>query len=154
MLHPLHLEVRREQVASRAAADNLVRAAQTNDVELLYAALPVLQFDCWNGWKRALTKAKTCSVHPDFRLTFLALWEEQGDTLRSSINDDLVLINLLRLFLPPYTGPSVELYRGETAWNRRKRTYGPSWSADREAATCYATLTAVTLRSPTVQTAP
>ena len=37
MLHPLHPKVRRVQVASRAAADNLVRAAQTNDVELRYS---------------------------------------------------------------------------------------------------------------------
>ena len=31
--------------------------------------------------------------------------------------------------LPAYTGPALTLYRGDSAWNRKRRTYGPSWSA-------------------------
>lgn len=136
---PLHPEVKREQAAVRDAINSFIRAAETNNAKLLFKSLQSLEYNPWNGWKRLLTKAKTCSVHPDFRSTFLALWEELGDSLRDRIDDDPVLFDLLWLVLPPYTGPSIELFRGESAWNRRRRTYGPAWSADRAAATCFAT---------------
>ena len=55
-----------------------------------------------------------------------AVVELGGDALRSKINNDLLLLDLLREFLPTYTGPTLELFRGETAWNRRRRTQGMS----------------------------
>jgi hypothetical protein len=36
----------------------------------------------------------------------------------------------------------LSLFRGESAWNRRRRTYGMSWSNDREVASCFAEDTA------------
>jgi hypothetical protein len=54
------------------------------------------------------------------------------------VNDDLVLFDVLRRFLPPYTGPAVELFRDDTMVNHLQQTYGMSWSADRSAAVSYA----------------
>ena len=134
---PFAEQLRKERRAAKAAADTLICAAETNDIEKFAEALEALEYNS-DGWKRVLRKAKTCKIHPDFRSTFLTLWEHAGDTLRSKINNDLLLLDLLREFLPAYTGPALELFRGETAWNRRRRTYGMAWSADREAAACFA----------------
>jgi hypothetical protein len=38
------------------------------------------------------------------------------------------------LLLPPYKGGPLRLYRGDSADNRRRRTYGLSWTQDREVA--------------------
>jgi hypothetical protein len=63
------------------------------------------------------------------RFVLLHTWRWHGDHLRSEVNDDLVLTAALRVLLPRYTGPGLTLYRGDSALNRRRRTYGLSWSA-------------------------
>ena len=35
----------------------------------------------------------------------------------------------MRVLLPPYTGPELTLYRGDSLWNRHRRSYGLAWSA-------------------------
>jgi hypothetical protein len=62
-----------------------------------------------------------------------------GDSLRQEVGDDLILCDALRVLLPPYKGPApLRVYRGEQAFNRKRRTYGLSWSRDREVATSFA----------------
>ena len=61
-----------------------------------------------------------------------------GDHVRQDVNNDLALADALRVLLPPHLGPAVTLYRGESAWNRRRRKYGLSWSATAEVARQYA----------------
>jgi hypothetical protein len=138
-LKPMHevrgFERREERRAMKVAAANFIRAAETNDPYLAAASLEH-GAACIGFWKQVLRQG--CTVHPDLRPSFLRHWEESGDSLRSTLDDDLLLLDLLRLLLPPYVGPAVELFRGETAWNRRRRTYGQAWSASREAATCFA----------------
>jgi len=45
----------------------------------------------------------------------------------------------LRSLLPRYAGPTLTLYRGDGARNRRRRTYGLSWSTNRDTARGHAT---------------
>jgi hypothetical protein len=121
----LFADEREKRRAARTAAANFIRAAVTNDIKLLAESLNILApfgNSRRNGLKRMLRQEFT--VHPALRPVFLEMYEERGDQLRSAFDDDLVLLDLLHRFLPPYSGPSVELYRGETAWNRRRRTYG------------------------------
>ena len=61
-----------------------------------------------------------------------------GDGWRSKVNDDLLVVDVLRCLLPPYKGPGLTLYRGDSAFNRRRRTYGMSWSASRSVAADFA----------------
>ncbi|MFZ0848223.1 MAG: hypothetical protein WAO08_03330 [Hyphomicrobiaceae bacterium] len=63
------------------------------------------------------------------RTSFLLLWNwlQWGDRLRGEVSNGRVL-------LPKYRGPAMTLFRGETMWNRRHRTYGMSWSTDVEVA--------------------
>jgi hypothetical protein len=53
------------------------------------------------------------------------------------VNDDLVMIRALRVLLPRYDGTAQRLYRGETAYNRKRRTYGLSWSSKLDVADHY-----------------
>jgi hypothetical protein len=57
-----------------------------------------------------------------------AIWLPFGDHIREEVGDDLLLADALRVLLPTYRGPAMRLWRGESAWNRRRRTYGLSWS--------------------------
>lgn len=61
-----------------------------------------------------------------------------GDHIRSETGDDLLLADALRVLLPVYRGPSRRLWRGESAWNRRQRTYGLSWSRNAQVADHFA----------------
>jgi hypothetical protein len=65
-------------------------------------------------------------------------WIEDGDGIRDSVNDDAVLMDALRVLLPPYRGAEVTLFRGSSAWNRRGRSYGLSWSTRQDVARRFA----------------
>ena len=67
------------------------------------------------------------------RALFARCWVRYGDGCRKDVNDDLLVLDVLRCLLPPYEGPGLTLYRGDSAFNRRRRTYGMSWSASRGA---------------------
>jgi hypothetical protein len=91
------------------------------------------------GWRRAMRAVANAPAPDDFRLRFLKLWVENGDDLRSEVSDDLVLIKALWSLLPRYIGPApLTLYRGDTLWNRRRRTYGLAWTTELEIAHAYA----------------
>jgi hypothetical protein len=50
-------------------------------------------------------------------------------------SDDLFLITALRSLLPHYIGLApLTLYRGDSLWNRRRRTYGLAWTTELEVA--------------------
>lgn len=68
----------------------------------------------------------------------LQRWIEDGDTIRELAGSDAALIDGLRFCLPVYRGCAVTLYRGDSAFNRRRRTYGMSWSSDRSTAEGFA----------------
>jgi hypothetical protein len=74
----------------------------------------------------------------DMQAFFLAFWKISGDSVRQGIGNDIVLINALRCLLPPYEGPPMMLFRGDSLWNRRRRTYGVSWTAERAVAEAFA----------------
>ena len=53
-------------------------------------------------------------------------WCHHGDHIRQSVNNDILLIDALRKLLPPYRGGDKLLYRGESAENYKRGTYGLS----------------------------
>jgi hypothetical protein len=77
-----------------------------------------------------LAAVRSGSVGPEVRAQFIDDWLRSGDLIRDSTGDDLLLARGLKVLLPPYKGPGRVLFRGDTALNRRRRTYGLSWSAD------------------------
>jgi hypothetical protein len=77
------------------------------------------------GWRQAMRAVANTPAPDDFRPWFLQQWIRNGDHIRSEVSDDLVLINALWSLLPRYIGPApLTLYRGDSLWNRRRRTYG------------------------------
>jgi hypothetical protein len=65
-----------------------------------------------------------------FRRFCLHSWLTLGDGYRNQISNDLLVLKLMRVLLPKYKGPGMVLFRGETFGNRRRRTYGLSWTAE------------------------
>jgi hypothetical protein len=113
----------------REVTDAVIRSDYDRVISALDAALSA---DALPRAIRAVGRLSPPSV--DFCHSFLWFWSHHGDSFRGDVKDDLALINFLRILLPPYDGPGLALYRGDSAMNRRRRTYGLSWSADREVA--------------------
>jgi hypothetical protein len=90
-------------------------------------------------WPQAMRRiAKLPPPDPEMQEWFAGLWHRSGDHLRQETLDDRILVRALRVMLPPWTGGPRTLYRGDTAWARRYRTYGLSWSGSQRAAECFA----------------
>ena len=108
-----------------------------------------IQDDCNSFWRiwgeisehgiidKAMNFIKGSDCGKSIRLSFLEAWLKSSEGLRSECDDDIVLINALWSLLPPYCGPAVQLYRGETFWNRKRRTYGISWTSNRMVAASF-----------------
>src|ERR1700730_10287262 len=78
------------------------------------------------------------SCSDEFRRVFLQIYLQSGDHIRQEVVDDLALVDGLRRLLPVLHGPARTLYRGDSARNRRRRTYGAAWSASMDVALSYA----------------
>jgi hypothetical protein len=135
-LHPAILaEIERERAAGRA----LLNAIAAEDFARVVESIEALRYSIHGFARRALKAvARMPAPSTDFRLRFLSLWQNDGDALRGDSPGDFVLIDFLRVVLPPYAGPARRLFRGESGWNRRRRTYGMSWTLDRVVARSHA----------------
>jgi hypothetical protein len=123
-----------ERRNSRRAAGQFVSAIVEADSAALYRGAQAMGMT-FDGWARGVRAAsRLTGLSEASRRLFLDFWIEEGDTLRGATPSDLDLIRVLRALLPPYEGPAMRLYRGEGARNRRRRTYGMAWSAEREIA--------------------
>ena len=113
----------------RAAIRSYIVALTNGDVTSLpQASQAIGSFFAWRS--TLLRVAKLSEINAAAQQWFAAWWVPSGDILRDDVNDDLILIRALWKLLPGYVGPPVTLYRGDSAMNRKHRTYGPSWSAD------------------------
>jgi hypothetical protein len=89
-------------------------------------------------WSRCMRAMARVSCSDEFRRVFLQIYLQSGDHIRQEVGDDLALVDGLRSLLPVYDGPARTLYRGDSARNRRRRTYGAAWSASMDVALSYA----------------
>lgn len=126
-------ELREARRRARNAVKDFVEGAASGDVRRIFSALSDLDYaeHDGGGWRRALRRVAQLPMVPaGTRAAFRALYLEHGDNIRQGTGDDLVLAAGLRVLLPPYTGKSRRLFRGETAYNWKRRMYGASWTAD------------------------
>jgi hypothetical protein len=143
---PTLTDVQRKLVAQHAAAQRrkeqaairmLLDAIQAGNVEDLVTALVAVdELFIWPGAWAAIAKLPGTTPGP-IREAFYNYWIEHGDHLRGE-SSDLVLIHGLRKVMLPYTGGPLTLYRGDGWANRQHRTYGLSWTADRDIADSFA----------------
>jgi hypothetical protein len=97
-----------------------------------------LDFTC-SGWKKAFRRcAKLTAVPVRMKRLILEAWVNSGIHIRQEVGDDLILATALRVLLPPYTGGALTLYRGDSAYNRRRRMYGLSWTTSEDVADSFA----------------
>jgi hypothetical protein len=81
-------------------------------------------------WRHACLKIR-CLRHgapPDVAHGFHSDWTERGHSIREMVADDPVLLDALRILLPPYEGPDLLLYRGESARRHRQKRHGFAWT--------------------------
>lgn len=121
----------------RAAVHAFIDAVLAADGPACWRAIEEISArSMWLTAMRAV--ARNPATSDEFRRHFLAVYVSHGDRICSEMRDDLVLCEGLRALLPRYNGPALTIYRGEGHSNRRRRTYGLAWSADREVAKCFA----------------
>jgi hypothetical protein len=65
------------------------------------------------------------------KIAFHSAWITQGLRIRDTFAIDPLLPPTLRNLLPGYSGPPMELFRGERLSNHNIGAYGPSWSSKR-----------------------
>lgn len=121
-------EFRRIERERRAAVQSFKAAVAASDHVALANA--IREVEVKGAWAPALRACKGLDPSDDFRSRFLRVWNMGGDGIRSDTNDDIALFVGLRALLPKYRGEDATLYRGDCMANRRRRTYGMSWTRD------------------------
>lgn len=129
--------MRQERARQRRAVARFVEVVERGDADGLHESLDELyqSFGNMSAGFRALRR--TAGAPPGMRKAFLKLSQSDGDDLRSDCEDP-ALLDGLRLLLPAYTGGPRRLYRGDSLFNRERRTYGISWSSARTVADIFA----------------
>jgi hypothetical protein len=62
------------------------------------------------------------------------MWTEQGHLIRDRAGNDELVLDALRIMLPPYIGDGLTLYRGESVERSCSKKYGFAWSSREEVA--------------------
>ena len=83
------------------------------------------------------TRIRARPLKFDIQMAFLRVWIE-SKSIQRRVGDDILTIESLRRLTPPYRGSEIKLFRGDSFWNRRRRTYGLAWSTNREIAVRHA----------------
>jgi hypothetical protein len=78
------------------------------------------------------------SPAPECKIAFHTAWITQGLWIRDEFSIDPLIPAALANLLPGYSGPPLELFRGERWSNHEAGTYGPSWSSKQSVARCFA----------------
>lgn len=92
------------------------------------------------NWVGALQRvADECCSNEEHRENCLTIWVTHGGRIREEIGDDKLLVGLLQAVLPRYEGPSMTLYRGESAERFTAGRLGLCWTSQRNTAEIFRT---------------
>jgi hypothetical protein len=126
-------KLRERHRQDRHAIDAFVISAQTGDAARFENSFELM--DLSGTWRRAFRALiRSGQVDESIKPVFTEAWLRSGDRMSDQVGDNLVFVSALRLFLPAYEGPTLTLLRGDSFWNWERRSYGASWSADRDVA--------------------
>jgi hypothetical protein len=135
---PFAEQIAAERRTSRRYADAFVRACGAGDAEAVLDIAAVLAVEAVDGWRLALKKmSRAPRPSRDVQMALLRAWVE-SKSIRMHAGDDIVVLNALRVMLPPYEGPPVTLYRGDNALRARRDRCGMAWTRDIETARRFA----------------
>ncbi|KAJ9430446.1 hypothetical protein PMI39_023055 [Pantoea sp. YR343] len=82
----------------------------------------------WAEFVKSINNSEPASIA--MKESFHSKWIESGAFIREKINNDLILLELLTLLLPPYSGASLVLYRGENMERFDEGRIGFCWTQD------------------------
>jgi hypothetical protein len=126
-----------ERRLHRQASELFRQAMEADSSTFVDACRFVHDTDAWVMTLRMVRRMESLPAAFD-RAWFVHVLAEIGGDIRSRTNNDLLLLDAFRFLLPPYSGPDVTLFRGDSAENRRTTTYGFSWSSRAEVAKSWA----------------
>ena len=127
-----------QQKHERQLIAEFAAAARAGDRERFCKTFGPLEL-ILDGWQRAFRAVAKVSAPDEFRALFTEVWVHHGDSIRSDVDSDRDLIAGLRALLVPYHGPApLTVYRGDSFYNRRRRSHGLSWTTDPEVARGFA----------------
>ena len=86
----------------------------------------------WHDHADCLIKQKQIDTH--FSNQFHTYWTEHGGSIREQVNDDHLLIVMLKNVLPPYSGQDQILFRGENQDRWQNGKIGVCWTSSIETA--------------------
>ena len=122
----------------RAVVKDFTTACLSDDLPAFGAACAaVSEREQWRAAFQSVSRIP--EVHRAIQEEFVGRWCHEGDGFRNSVGDDGILIGGLKKLLPPYSGPDLTLFRGDSAFNRKRRSYGLAWSADQGTSAGFAT---------------
>ena len=128
---------RLERQRSHDAVTGFVDGAVSGDLTVFSAGVnEVVAVGCWREAMLAVSRAG--GVADNIRQEFIYSWNLNGDHLRNEVGEDKILMDGLRQLLPSYNGAAVALYRGDSFANRKRRTYGLSWTVNKGIAEAFA----------------
>lgn len=90
----------------------------------------------WRQFVRELQVLRPFS--PEVAARFHVQWHVCHHRLRELVGDDGALLDALPVWLPPYVGGGITLYRGENSDRFDQGKLGWAWSTQRETATMFA----------------
>jgi hypothetical protein len=130
--------LREERRRALRAARAFVNAAQAGDTECFLKLALALdeEVDAWRLAMLGISRLPTVSNRIKF--AFISIWVEHKH-LALAVGKRRVMARGAQVLFPKdYTGPSLQLYRGTTRNERRRRLYGFSWTRDLEIAKHFA----------------
>jgi hypothetical protein len=119
--------------------EDFVRAVTGGDRRVMNYALWEARQDCSRWWAlfQALSNVPRPSV--DCRRAFFeVLTGDHGLRIRDHFSVDPLVPAALANLAPGYTGPPMQLFRGERWSNHLNNAYGFSWTTDRKTAEMFA----------------
>jgi len=107
---------------------SLSRALISSDWEGTEAAIQSIESS--GLWPQAIRAIGNLATASDIiREGFHTLWTVKGHRIREQVADDDLLLDALPRILPPYRGPSLILFRGESLARHREKRYGFAWTS-------------------------
>lgn len=128
-----------ERKADRQGAAAFARACRDGDVELMLSAVDFLNENTIEGWRLAMRQVGTLpAVSPEIRTAFLNVWIE-AKHLPLTVGHRPTMARALHVLMPPIPlNEALTLFRGTSAFERSRRSYGFSWTTRREIAEQFA----------------
>jgi hypothetical protein len=127
------------KLSSEAAVSYVLAAMRGGPAERVAHAFQSLEDGSGTAYRKILEEATTCDlVSEAFRSALFSNWNVRSFHHREKVADDGLIIRALRRVLPPYSGGSLVLYRGERGSELKAGRIGINWSTKRSVGEMFA----------------